>query len=147
MKLDDLILTEEKFEIIEKQAHDDMNAMPDAVNKLMDWQAFDLPNIQYEWSKRYKRQKFVVESLKDELAKIRGEKFDHYKFHDNYNHETTKEIESYIDFDKEWCQKKKLYQIQLYYLEAIEEWYDLIKRLDYKTHDYLEYKKMELTKY
>ena len=69
MKLDDFILDEKKFEIIEKQAETDLNGMPDNIKDAMDYNAFQLPNIQFEWSRRFKRQKYVVESLKDELKK------------------------------------------------------------------------------
>lgn len=147
MKLDDFILDEKKFESIEKQAEIDLNGMPDNIKDAMDYNAFQLPNIQFEWSRRFKRQKYVVESLKDELKKLWGEKVEFYKFKSQYHWDTTKEIESQIECDMEWCKRKKLYQIQCYYLESIEQWYELIKKLDYKIHDYLDYKKMELTNF
>lgn len=147
MDLKEFIIDEAKWDIIEKIADKDLKSMPDNIKDMMDYNAFDLPNIQYEWSKRFKRQKFVVECLKDELKKLWGQKVEYYKFKSNYHWDTTKEIESQIECDDEWCKKKKQYQIQTYYLESITEWYELIKKLDYKVHDYLEYKQMELTKY
>jgi len=136
---------------IEKQAKEDLS-VPDNIDAAMNWQMFDLPNIQYEWAKRWAKQKFVVETLKDEIKEIYGKLISFYKFGtphpfnpsmkgSQFAWSTTKEIEYAIDCEPHYCAKVKELRQQQYFLDAIEDYYKNICRLDYKTHDYLDYYK------
>lgn len=139
-----------EFIQLEQQAKEDL-AVPDNIDAAMNWQMFDLPNIQYEWAKKWAKQKYVVEVLKDEVKEIYGKLMAHFKYgapHPNPANNTkankmlwstTKEIEYAIDCEPTYCAKIKELRQQQYFLDAIEDYYKNICRLDYKTHDYLDY--------
>lgn len=127
---------------LEKQAQNDIKA-PDNIEACMNWQMFDLPNIQYEWSRRWAKQKFIVETLKDQVNELYGKKLESIKFGNGskYTWSTQKEIDCAIECDTQYCALVKQLRQQTWFLNSIEEIYKNICRLDYKTHDFLDYYK------
>lgn len=136
------MMTAEEWLKLEAEAKEDAKC-PDNIDAAMQWQMFDLPNIQYEWGRRWAKQKYVVETLKDQLKELYGKKVESIKYGNGskYVWSTTKEVEYAIDCDPQYCALTKQYRQQQWFLDAIEEIYKNLCRLDYKIHDYLDYHK------
>lgn len=136
-----MLMTNADFTKLQTIAEEEVK-MPDKIREIVDKNNL-LPSLIMKWQKLYANQLYMVKELEIDCCEMYGKKLKHYKFEDSCAWGTTKEIESQIQSDKEYCDLLRKTNAQKYYLKFIEETLNTLKGLNFVIKNYLDYKKME----
>lgn len=100
----------------------------------------NLPYFYHKYLDLYIGEKIILDKLGAEKKKIYSERYDFYKFKNNFKLDSAKEIETYINGDQQYDEKCLEYNKQEICVNYIVEVLDMIKKMNFSISSYIKYR-------
>lgn len=133
-------MTEKEFEELQNIGETDTK-LPDTLEGIINKNNL-LPSLIQRWTTLYTRLNYLYQNHKISLDELYGQLYKFYKFNDKYAWGTSKEIDSQIYSNKQYCDEARKLATEKYQLDYILETLGTLKGMHYTIKNYLDYKKI-----